>query len=314
MKRIDQVVTLKSSEHVGSHAPTAPLGDILRLIQPAARQAIRMTFEGRSDARGRRPSWLTAAADIRFTGISGTDDTLLHFEVPTLGEAAEDLYRQQELFPILPAPDQTGFDLLENVASEIIAGNRNSDCFDPHLLGCLSRFDGAINGTFSAMVLPESGTSKRAPIIDHAFIERVKKFHRETPPSQPARIVGILDMIRASTRTFALKLPDGQEVRCVLADGDISTIAPLFRTQILVLGRAVFRPSGQLLRIDAEEIMSAGDDQMFFARIPTPRGRSLTRRAALLPKSRHKGIAAIIGQWPGEESDEELRKILEEID
>ena len=68
----------------------------------------------------------------------------------------------------------------------------------------------------------------------------------------------MLDMIRASTAAFAVKADDGNELRGVLTSGNMDSLAELFKQRVLILGRAVFKPSGKLLRIEAEQIAPGG--------------------------------------------------------
>src|SRR5439155_25873964 len=119
MTRMLHVVRLRSKDHYGRHVPPSAVGEILRALPVVVRQAIRMGFAGRSTTRGRRPAWLTAASDIRFVGFDGNEDTLLHFEAPSFGEAAEELYRQPEFWPNKPPPEDTGFDLLGDVLADV---------------------------------------------------------------------------------------------------------------------------------------------------------------------------------------------------
>ena len=107
-----------------------------------------MAFESRSCARGKRPSWLTAASDIRFVGHSGDDTTILHFEAPCLGEAADKLYEQGELWPTRPAASDTGFDLLGDVIADVAADNEDSERFDRPLLQEIEKFRHGLNGWF----------------------------------------------------------------------------------------------------------------------------------------------------------------------
>ena len=127
------------------------------------------------------------------------------------------------------------------------------------------------------------------------------------------RLAGLLDMVRASTQTFALRLDDGQEVQGALIAGQIEELAPLFRKMVLVLGRAVYRASGALLRVDADEVLPSSGQDHFFSKVPesSPATFNLNRE---LHKQRHKkGLAAIIGKWPGDESDEEIEQALKEL-
>ena len=94
--------------------------------------AIRFAWRSKGGAaQGKRPDWLAAASDIRFLDHEGSEETVVHFEAPRLGDAAEVLYRQQEIWPSRPNPSDTGFDLLGDVVSDIAAANGDSDHFDP---------------------------------------------------------------------------------------------------------------------------------------------------------------------------------------
>ncbi len=116
-----QTIILRSDQHYGRHAPAEPLGRVIQEIAPAVRYSIRMAFGLRSRAGGRLPSWLAASSDIRLVDYQGRDETVLSFQVPTLGEAAPQLYEQQEFWPSRPDPEDTGFDLLADVIAEAAA-------------------------------------------------------------------------------------------------------------------------------------------------------------------------------------------------
>ncbi len=135
----------------------------------------------------------------------------------------------------------------------------------------------------------------------------------KTPNPQPAKIVGNLDMIRASTRTFALKLPDGEEIRAVLTEGDIAVLTPFFRKDVLVVGKAIFRPSGRVLRVEAVNVQLSTKQDVFFAKPPKPRLRSITKTDLLHEKNRKRSAGWTFGKWPGNETDEEVEKALQEL-
>jgi hypothetical protein len=118
-------------------------------------------------------------------------------------------------------------------------------------------------------------------------------------------------MVRASTQSFALRLDDGQEVRGVLLSGSVVSAATYLNQRVLVLGRAVYRASGRLLRIDAEDISGAGGDSSLWSRIPAPRKRRLDRSSLHVPQGPRSGVSAILGTWPGDETDEEISAWLE---
>lgn len=91
-------------------------------------------------------------------------------------------------------------------------------------------------------------------------------------------------------------------------------LAAHFGKNVTVSGRAVFRPSGSVLRIEAEEVEPAtGGDIGVWSRLPSPVFRRLDRRTLHQPQGPRSGINALIGRWPGDESDEEVLELLEEI-
>jgi len=309
-----QSITLRSDQHYGRHAPAEPLGRVLQEIGPAVRCSISMAFGLRSHAGGRRPAWLTAASDVRLVDYQWRDDTLLFFELPTLGEAAPQLYQQQEFWPSRPEPTDTGFDLWADVIAEVAAENADSTRFDRPLLKRLRRFRKCLEGPFRELLITSRRYPKESPCVLNApVIENAHRLSSATPPPQQARVSGTLDMIRASTRTFALILDAGKEAKGVLLSGDMDRLRQLFRQRVVVLGKAVYRASGRLLRIDAYEMREASQEDAFFSTVPRPVTPALDVRRVLREQSHKKGVASIFGKWPGDETDEQIDQALREL-
>jgi hypothetical protein len=140
-----------------------------------------------------------------------------------------------------------------------------------------------------------------------------KRLPHETPASRRVRMVGTLGVVRASNQTFALMLGSGEQVRGVLVQGRIGDLASLLNKQVLTFGRSVFRPSGRLLRLEVNEYRLASEADQFFAKVPAPMGG--TRRQPT-PREREwaaEGLRAVIGKWPGEETEEQIAAALKEL-
>lgn len=122
----------------------------------------------------------------------------------------------------------------------------------------------------------------------------------------------MLDMIRASTQSFAFILPSGEEVQGVLVKGNICDFQGLLAKPIVVFGKAVYRPSGRLLRIDADKIEAGSDSDQFFGRVPPRIPAQPTVRN--VPNTVGKeGVNAIFGKWPGTETDEQVTEALDRL-
>lgn len=304
-------VTLTSRDKFGTRVPAGACGQMLRVLPNVLQYSIRMAFEGRSSARGRLPQWLTRASDIRFTGIEGERDTVLVFEAPRLIDTAYELYEQTELWNALPEETDTGFDVASMVIDDIASDAKDSDRFDRTLLQQIGNFGRALNGSFQSLEI--EGTHSKRAVIDRTVLARAEALSSVTPTPRRVRIMGRLDMIRASTKAFGIILPTEEEVRCVLHQGDLNRLADLFEKNVLVIGDAVYRPSGSLLRIDAHEIRSATSRDEFFGRIPKHRPKELDMRSVRRQLHEKEGVSAVIGRWPGSETEEEFERLVREL-
>ena len=81
---------------------------------------------------------------------------------------------------------------------------------------------------------------------------------------------------------------------------------------VAIEGLAMFRPSGKLLRIDADAIAAAVAKDAFFSKLPLA---SVGSDFAIASRSRpgQLAYASLLGLIPGDESEEEFIHALEEL-
>lgn len=314
MKTQVNKLILQSNEHYGRRVPPHALGEILRTLPGLIRGSVRMSFEGRSTARGRKPDWLEAASDVRFIDHDGDDETTLYFETPILGEAAPKLYEQSELWPSRPDPEDTAFDLLADVLEDVRRHVSDSQRFDQPLLQKLHGMKHGLNGTFQSCLLNARRYPEDRPAtLDKTVIDNADDLSHSTPDPKQVRVAGLLDMIRASTNTVGVKLDTGEEIRGVLLNQNAAQIHDLLNQKITLLGKAIFRPSGSLLRVDVAEVRVMEQEDVFFLLKPTPQLQTVEKINTTNKQRRTSNVAAIIGRWPGDESDAEIQRILQEM-
>jgi hypothetical protein len=311
-------VTLTSEQHFGERIPPHYVGLLLAEIPLAVRDALSMALRNRSRVKGRQPVWLERAADIRFLGHEGNGVTTLLFEAPLLGNAAREIYQQQELpgLSTRPSRDDTGFDLLSDVLVDVQDGNADSEHFDPQLLDRVLKFQKVLDRRspfaeigFAGHRYPVSSPA----VFSQATILSANSMLRRTPASQRVRITGELDALEASTQRFGVLLDSGEKVTGFFSDNQIDTMRGLWRKRVLVTGTAVYRPSGRLLRIDAETIKSGENVPNVFSQVPKPSHVKLDLAKLRKGQGPRSGMAAIMGQWPGDENDEQVRVALEKV-
>lgn len=311
---VQQQIRLHSARDLDARVPPTALGEVLRLLEPAVRKSVRMAFEGRSTAQGRRPGWLRASADIRLAHVEFEQrSTTLLFESPRFGDAAPSLYEQTEMFPTgLPNAQYTGFDMLAGVLSRIGQADADSDRYDRALLGGIATFDKGLNGTFQSIELMQT-RAHATQFLDGSLTERARELRNRTPSPRPVRLLATLDMLRVSTGSLGLKLDDGTEVRGAISEDGLSTAQEFLGTQVLVHGRAVYRASGRLLRVDVDAIESGEGVPTLWARVPEPIRASLTPQQLSATGPQTGGVAAFFGRWPGDETEDELVASLQEL-
>jgi hypothetical protein len=311
--QISHRVTLSSRDHLGKRLPPHATGLFLAELPLAVRYAVSMAMRSRSTQRGKRPAWLDRAADIRLVGMDGNGDSTLFFEAPPLGEAAGEFYSQRDLFWAPPSAEDTGFDVLADVLKDVETANADSERLDRPLLRRLLRFRGVFRGAFTDAHIESRRQPGGQAHLTLPIIQTAGKFLDQTPAPRRVRVVGTLDMVRASNQTFALRIDDAEELRGVLVEGSIEEMARFLNKSVLTFGRAVFRPSGRLLRIDVDEFRLAGEADRFFAKVPGPMGGKRPRPTPRERERAAEGLRAAIGKWPGDETEEQIREALEEL-
>lgn len=73
------------------------------------------------------------------------------------------------------------------------------------------------------------------------------------------------------------------------------------------------KASGRVLRIDADEVTPATEENRFFSTVPQPARQKLDVRETVRKQQHKTGLAAVFGKWPGDETDEEIAQALQEL-
>lgn len=115
------VLTLESAPERGGKtfldATSAGLSEFMRL----ARGAVALAFRRSSVWHGKIASWFERATELAIDDISKDRRGSLRcvLSAPQFGEAAEEVYRQQEFFQLRPPPDTTALDLVRLSVADV---------------------------------------------------------------------------------------------------------------------------------------------------------------------------------------------------
>ena len=281
------------------------------LLVETAQRSLRLRVDGRSNLQG-KAAWLDAAVSMDLVGL-GEGSTVTYWEAPTLAQAVPDILNQLPLWDGSPRPDQTALSIVQEVLRDAASGNAESDVLDYNILGSVSDFERLFEMGFQSLEMDgASGEPARLTLADTG---RARELQRGAPRPERVVVSGYLDELVGSKRSFSLLLPGGQRVRGLLPEENSHALSALWTRRVVVDGEAHFRPSGGLSVVAATHIQEAGPGADVWARVPRPRPRDLTD---LRPRATHGAgenpTAGLLGQWPGDETQDELFALLREIE
>lgn len=312
MNLVERTFELRGTEGLGAKPRPELIGPVLGKVHETLLASVRMGFLHSSRTRGRVPGVLRRAAEVRYLGHEGGagDSTILHFEVPQFGSVAEELFAQGQLWEAGPKPEQTAFDLLSESLHDIRLMSADSGRYDHAMLGQFAGYHRLLRDGLNSIVLPDPHTQESEAIDKPLSVAASALFHA-TPPARRVRISGRLDALGVSRKVLGLVLEDAINVTAIWTLDGIVDLASFLDRQVVIEGLAEFRPSGSLLRIDADAIRMAGAGDAAFAALPIPEIRRNYQQVAAAIKPGHKPYAAIYGLIPADESDEEFAAAVE---
>src|SRR6185437_6099499 len=211
-------------------------------------------------------------------------------EAPTLSEAAPERFSQTDLDLAL-SPDATSIDLLEESLGDALAGNASSDRFDA---GLLKTF-GAFSRLWRYQIEGFEFDGSRKVRMDAGATARLETLQRQIPPDQRTMVVGKVDRLHHSKRMFTIRTDDGRDLRGFLTNEDVAleSLGQLFGQRARVSGVAKFRPSGDLLLIEAEAISADEGGLSVLSVVPKPLLAALDLRGLHRPQGPKSGVGAV---------------------
>lgn len=316
MNTVERSFRLEASSGLGARPRPELIGPVLAHLHDTLQDTVRMGFLHTSRARGRIPGSLKAAAEVHFIGhTSQTDnETVLRFEVTPFGEAAPDLFAQTCLWEDGPQPDQTAFELLAATLDDVGTRRGESSRFDTGMLRRIGSYGRLFaKGGLNNIALPDV-TFHKAGHLDATIVKSARELADVTPHPRRVRVAGRLDLMGASQGVLKIHIASGGIVTAIW-DGEeaLEQFSSMFNKDVVCEGLGVFKPSGTLLRIEADALTLASKNDDFFRSAPVAIARTDVARAARLRSGEPPAYMGFLGSIPPEETDEEFAAAVESL-
>jgi len=284
----------------GVHASDLSLSvlrDLVDLIVEGTSRAARLAAEGRSTARGIAPVWLAEASDVHLLGLR-EGSLALDVAVPPLAVMAPDAFSTNA--------GETALDLFLGAVHDALHGQRDSERLDLGILQTLLKTRSLFGRGPTGLRITRA-TGYAIEILESS-VEKFQKLATETPLPKIDRVVGVLDSLTVSTRTCLLKLADGTSLKGYLGTHlELDRWKPLLGLEVVVEGTVTFRPSGRPQRVDVDHVAPATVRDDLWKRAPQG---ELAREQLPLPTGE---LTSYLGQWPGDEDDDQVFAALREL-
>jgi hypothetical protein len=158
--------------------------------------------------------------------------------------------------------------------------------------------------------MPDTMAAKRGE-IDTNVVRAASELYLVTPSPQRVRVAGRLDVMGASQGVLELDVRPGEMVTVLWRGPEpVEDLRDLFNRDVVLEGTGIFRPSGALLRIDADAITLASSSDDFFRRLPSAAVRPDYHKLARLKPGEPPVWPQLRGALPSDESDEEFERAL----
>ncbi|MBI2927892.1 MAG: hypothetical protein HYY24_19555 [Verrucomicrobia bacterium] len=281
--------------------------ELLRGLTECAERGLRLAIEGASVKVGRTPAWLDKAVNLVFSGLE-KGSTVLDLEAPTLGDVLGAGLQQQDFWNQPPAPDDTALSLFAKSVRDTTAENLESEFYDAGVLRALLNLKPFFKSEAKSAELTAPGRPQEHVVLSMAGMEKAERLKTVTPDPQAFIVSGHLDAIKHSQKRFQLVLPEGKVIPGRINEEFMTAEAlrQFWGKEVTINGIVHFKPSGKVQLLQAHLIKPKEHGEEIFGEVPAVQTEAEFVTNAFEPAEKRDWLKEVWGEWPGDESAEEI--------
>jgi len=287
-----------------------------RLVQLAqsitniARGALQVKLVGVSNEKGRRSEKISTALKIKLSDLK-KGSTILELECESFKSTLQghpgDLFKSEILEQL---PDKTPMSLVIESFREAMNYNEDSTFLDKPLLKKLKDFKKVFVSDDELLTISNQGSIAEITLRKSDF-KKIGILEESFPEPQEILINGVVEELKYSKLRVGIATKQGL-VNAVLSEElEPMDISKYWGQELTIAGRMHFLPSGKASFIYIERIFKPNEFDDYFSK-PVSKLNIEQQIQKKLKHQKHTNLLGdVVGQWPGDESIDEILKDLD---
>lgn len=142
-------------------------------------------------------------------------------------------------------------------------------------------------------------------------IDKIECLFKTIPQPQKTVVAGVIDEMKFSREQVILTTSENKKIVVIVAKDLFVDLKEFFGQEIAINGMAHFKPGGQLSYVKMESFSESNERlKAMFSKKPHKITSQQQIALQLRQGKKANPIDELIGQWPGEETDEEFEQML----
>ncbi|TAK43985.1 MAG: hypothetical protein EPO28_05380 [Saprospiraceae bacterium] len=285
------------------------LVDLAGSLQAIAKGALQIRLGGMSNWRGRMTLRLNNALEIRLRGLR-QGSTILDLECDTFQETLAgqqgDAFRPGILEKL---PSMTPVGLVIESFQDALQTSPNEEHLDKPLLQDLQRFKKLFLADEETITISNRG-SIPALELRKQDLTKIQILEEQTPDPQSILVKGLVETLKYSKSKVTIQTSEGRVDAYLPGTLGPESISRYWGKEVTIAGTAHYRPSGRIAYIEIERIFEPDKGDEYFSRKKSSETTEQQFQRQLNEKQFKNNLDELVGQWPGDESFEDLLKQL----
>lgn len=210
--------------------------------------------------------------------------------------------------------DLTPISLVISSFRAALLEGEDKNLLDEPLIDDLVRFKNFFLSDEESIMLSNRGSMPEVRLTSRD-IDRIEYLYKSLPQPQKVYINGVIDEMKYSKKQLVLITEQKERIVVIKQEGDVPTeISAFFGKEITISGIAHYKPGGQLSYVILESFGAPSSGDRFFSKKPHKMGIQQQIASQLREGKKANPLEDIMGQWPGDETDEEFEQMLKALD